>query len=71
MQRTRTSSPAAGGWPTSRRYPRTLGEAFGGVDYACAVERHRPVCMRLGRALGCVAVIAAAAIIFVLTFGVQ
>lgn len=24
---------------TTRRYPRTLGEAFKGADYACAIER--------------------------------
>jgi hypothetical protein len=29
--------------PTTRRYPRTLAEAFPGRDasYACAIERHR------------------------------
>jgi hypothetical protein len=28
--------------PTTRRHPRTLGEAFGGADYGCAIERPAP-----------------------------
>lgn len=28
--------------PTVRRYPRTTAEAFGGTEYACAVERPEP-----------------------------
>lgn len=26
---------------TTRRYPRTLSEAFKGPDYACSVEHHK------------------------------
>lgn len=26
-------------YDTTKRYPRTLGEAFKGTDYACALER--------------------------------
>jgi hypothetical protein len=26
----------------TRRFPRTTGEAFGGCEYACAVERPAP-----------------------------
>ena len=28
-------------WPTTRRFPRSLGEAFRDADYACALE-HPP-----------------------------
>ena len=31
-------------WPTVRRYPRTLSDAFKGIDYAIAIHRPgRPV----------------------------
>lgn len=34
-------------WPTSRRHPRSLAEAFP-RDHACAVEHYRPPMGRLG-----------------------
>jgi hypothetical protein len=51
-------------WPTTRRHPRTLAQAFP-RDHACAVEHYRPPMGRLGdfvRAvicvLGCIAIAA-------------
>ena len=41
---------AADGWPTARRFPRTMGEAFGGVDHACAIECYRRTSSTLARA---------------------
>lgn len=50
------------GWPTTRRYARSMAEAFP-RDHACAVEHYRPPMGSLGdlaRAvvcvLGCIAV---------------
>lgn len=44
--------------PTTRRYPRTLGEAFPrDAGYACAVEHHRVI--RSGGPLLALAVLAA------------
>ncbi len=43
-------------WPTTRRHPRSLAEAFP-RDHACAVEHYRPPMGRLGdlvRAVICV-----------------
>lgn len=45
-----TSTPH--GWPTVRRFPRTMGEAFGGVDNACAIECYRRTSSTLTRACG-------------------
>jgi hypothetical protein len=37
---------------TTRKFPRTLGDAFKGADYACAIEIHRiPAHERIGGVL--------------------
>jgi len=41
--------PTPGGWPTTRRYPRTLAEAFGAAEYGCAIEGYRRDVRVLGR----------------------
>lgn len=37
-----SSADAHQGWPTTRRYPRTMGDAFRGAAYGCAVEHYKP-----------------------------
>jgi hypothetical protein len=44
-----STQPSPAGWPTTRRYPRTLDDAFKGADYGCAIEAHRRDVRVLGR----------------------
>lgn len=62
--------PTPGGWPTTRRHPRTLGEAFGGAEYACAIERHERRVAILGRVFSWLAVCLAAAFVVLAAMGV-
>ena len=43
-------------WPTTRRYPRSLAQAFP-RDHACAVEHYRPPMGRLGDLLRAVVLV--------------
>lgn len=40
--RAHSTQPSSEGWPTTRRYPRTMGDAFRGAAYACAIEHYKP-----------------------------
>jgi hypothetical protein len=51
------------GWPSVRRYPRTLQEAFGGTERACAITCYRREARVLARACAWFAVGVALAIL--------
>lgn len=62
-------TPTPGGWPTTRRYPRTIGEAFCDADYACAMQRHERRVAILGRIFGWAAIALAVALVALLALG--
>lgn len=48
----------------TRTFPRTMAEAFKGVEYACAIERPSPS-LRAGRAVAIALALLAACIVLV------
>lgn len=51
-----STQPSPEGWPTTRRFPRTTGEAFGGATYGCAVEHYKPTMRGISAVAGWLAV---------------
>ena len=49
MQHHSSSASAHEGWPSTKRYSRTMNDAFRGADYGCAIEHYRRDVRTLGR----------------------
>lgn len=62
-------TPTPGGWPTTRRYPRTIGEAFRDADYACAMQRNKRRDAILARVFGWAAIALAVVLVALLERG--
>ena len=51
-----STQPSPAGWPTTRRYPRTMEDAFRGAAYGCAVEHYKPAMRSASTVAGWLAV---------------